>query len=82
MKTEAEAIPGSDGYALFFASLFDTGRGYAYPCRPDGRALVESFGPKLRDSFERAQRSVGIDLCQPVVRISTADRRRDSGGPG
>ncbi len=54
-------------YELRFASLFDAGRGYAFPCDAEGGIDLAALSERARASLQQAQRAVGRDLMQPVV---------------
>lgn len=59
--------PSAAGYELRFASLFDAGRGYAFPCDADGGVDLGALSERARASLQHAHRAVGRDLTPPVV---------------
>ncbi|MBC5785433.1 hypothetical protein H8N03_20970 [Ramlibacter sp. USB13] len=54
-------------YVLCFRSLFDSGRGYAFPC--DGRGTVDLDGltEQARNNYLYARAMVGRELSTPAV---------------
>lgn len=54
-------------YELRFVSLFDAGRGYAFPCDADGDVDLARLSERGRASFQSARGAVGRDLCAPVI---------------
>jgi hypothetical protein len=57
-------------HELRFRSLFNAGRGYAFPCDEAGRVCAEALTQAARDSLARARRQVGSELASPeVVRL-------------
>lgn len=59
--------PSATRYELRFASLFDAGRGYAFPCDAEGGIDLAALSERARASLQQVQRAVGRDLMQPVV---------------
>jgi len=57
-------------FELRFQSLFDTGRGYAFPCDPKGRVDLDQLSDRARDNYLIARAVVGRELATPVVRPS------------
>jgi hypothetical protein len=54
-------------YRLRFRSLFDSGRGYAFPC--DGRGAVEMdrLSERALNNYLYARAMVGRELANPEV---------------
>lgn len=63
-RTESQS---ATRYELRFASLFDAGRGYTFPCDAEGGIDLAALSERARASLQQAQRAVGRDLMQPVV---------------
>lgn len=59
--------PAAARYELRFVSLFDAGRGYAFPCDADGGVDLGTLSEPARASYRRAHGAVGRDLAVPVV---------------
>lgn len=66
-------------YELRFAGLFNTGRGYAFPCDVQGKVNVALLSERARANYLRACASVGRDLFAPVTCVHS---RRDAGPLG
>jgi hypothetical protein len=52
---------------LRFSSLFDGGRGFAFPCDADGDVDVDALSERGRQNLHHALSAVGRDLAMPVV---------------
>jgi hypothetical protein len=55
-------------YELRFNSLFDSGRGYAFPCDPDGHVDINQLSDRARNNYLFARAVVGLELAVPAVR--------------
>lgn len=60
------------GYELRFVGLFDTGRGYAFPCDADGSVDVGLLSARARANYLRACATVGRDFFAPVLCVVPA----------
>ena len=60
-------------HELRFFSLFDSGRGFSFPCEADGRIAYEQMTATAQASYLRARSMVGCELTSPVVVIKAAD---------
>jgi hypothetical protein len=56
------------GYELRFQSLFDSGRGYAFPCTPSGEVELDKLSEQARNNYLYARAMVGRELAVPAVR--------------
>jgi hypothetical protein len=54
-------------YELRFISLFNRGRGYAFPCDAEGRVDLDHLSDKGRNNYFCARAVVGRDLSAPIV---------------
>jgi hypothetical protein len=54
-------------YRLCFRSLFDNGRGFAFPCDADGRVDLDGLSESVRNNYLYARAMVGRELAQPAV---------------
>ncbi|MCW5635146.1 MAG: hypothetical protein KIT17_17555 [Rubrivivax sp.] len=55
-------------HELRFASLFDEGRGLAFPCDADGRVDLDALSERARRNYFFARGLVGRDFAYPSVR--------------
>ena len=55
-------------YELRFQSLFDSGRGYAFPCNPLGEVDLDRLSEQARNNYLYARAMVGRELAHPAVR--------------
>jgi hypothetical protein len=54
-------------YELRFISLFDSGRGFAFPCDPQGRVDLDRLSERARNNYLYARAVVGRELAVPAV---------------
>lgn len=57
----------SNSFVLCFRSLFNSGRGYAFPCDADGRVDLDQLSERVRINYLYARAMVGRDLGVPAV---------------
>jgi len=57
-------------FELRFQSLFDSGRGYAFPCDPAGHVDLDQLSDRARNNYLYARAMVGRELAVPAVRPS------------
>ncbi|MHB1123356.1 MAG: hypothetical protein ACYC0T_11640 [Ramlibacter sp.] len=55
-------------YELRFQSLFDSGRGYAFPCDPKGQVDLDKLSDRARNNYLYARAMVGRELACPAVK--------------
>jgi hypothetical protein len=55
-------------FELRFQSLFDSGRGFAFPCDPKGCVDLDQLSDKARNNYLYARAMVGRELSVPAVR--------------
>jgi hypothetical protein len=55
-------------YELRFQSLFDSGRGYAFPCNPHGEVDLDQLSEQARNNYLYARAMVGRELACPAVK--------------
>lgn len=58
-------------YELCFRSLYQRGRGFAFPCDLQGHVDLALLSATGRASYRRARSLVGRELSQPAVQRST-----------
>jgi hypothetical protein len=54
-------------FQLSFRSLFDRGRGYAFPCDGTGQVDIDHLSERARNNYFYARAMVGHELSAPVV---------------
>lgn len=57
----------SPTYRLRFASLFHSGRGYAFPCDDKGRVDLDTMSERARNNYFYARAMIGKELTVPAV---------------
>jgi hypothetical protein len=57
-------------FELRFQSLFDSSRGYAFPCDPTGQVDLDQLSDRARANYLYARAVVGRELTMPAVRPS------------
>ncbi len=57
----------SGPFQLCFRSLFDPGRGYAFPCDVEGRVDLDQLSDTARNNYLFARAMVGRELSAPAV---------------
>ena len=55
-------------YELRFESLFDSGRGYVFPCDSQGHVELDQLSDRARNNYLFARAVVGRELAVPAVR--------------
>lgn len=62
--------PRCNPFRLCFRSLFDSGRGYAFPCDQAGRVDLDHLSERARNNYFYARAMVGHELAVPAVEAS------------
>ena len=57
-------------FELRFQSLFNSGRGYSFPCDPTGLVDLDQLSDGARNNYLYARAMVGRELAVPAVRPS------------
>jgi hypothetical protein len=57
-------------YELRFQSLFDDGRGYAFPCDAQGRVDMDTMSERARLNYLYARTVIGRELSMPAIRCA------------
>jgi hypothetical protein len=57
-------------FQLRFRSLFDAGRGFAFPCDAKGQVDMEQLSERARNNYLFARAMVGRDLTVPAVEFA------------
>jgi hypothetical protein len=61
------AGPQRRQFVLCFRSLFDSGRGYAFPCDAQGSVDLDRLTEQARNNYLYARAMVGKELALPAV---------------
>jgi hypothetical protein len=67
MSTAASHRSHEAGYELRFRSLFDEGRGYAFPCDAEGHVDIDCLSDTLRLNYLYVRTLIGRDFASPAV---------------
>jgi hypothetical protein len=59
--------PMSAAYELRFRSLFNEGRGLAFPCDRDGRVVLDALSERARLNYFYARHLIGREYAVPAV---------------
>jgi len=59
----------STQHQLCFRSLFDHGRGFAFPCDARGQVELDEMSEQLRNNYFYARAMVGRELAVPAVEL-------------
>ena len=57
----------SNDFQLRFQSLFASGRGFAFPCDPQGHVDLDRMSERARNNYFYARAMVGRELATPEV---------------
>ena len=57
-------------YELRFRSLFNEGRGYAFPCDAQGLVDMDSLSERLLNNYLYARSVIGREFATPAVQAS------------
>jgi hypothetical protein len=60
----------SSQFQLCFRNLFDSGRGYAFPCDQQGQVDLDRMSEKARNNYFYARAMIGKELAYPAVEAS------------
>ena len=56
-------------FEIRFPSLFQEGRGFAFPCDPAGRVDLDALSERGRSNYLFARAMVGREFSTPSVRV-------------
>jgi len=57
----------SSEFQLRFQSLFDPGRGFAFPCDAEGHVDLDRLSEKARNNYLYARAMIGREVATPAV---------------
>jgi hypothetical protein len=60
-------------HRLCFRSLFQRGRGFAFPCDRNGQVDLDGLTDRARNNYLFARAMVGRELCAPVVEADACE---------
>lgn len=72
MNTPTRSTPrpaARTAFELRFTSLFDEGRGLAFPCDGDGRVDLDGLSERARHNYLYARALIGRDFARPSVQV-------------
>jgi len=55
------------GFELRFQSLFDEGRGFAFPCDAQGHVDIDGLSTRVRLNYLYARTLIGREFSMPAV---------------
>ena len=61
------ASPNAATHLLRFRSIFDEGRGYAFPCNADGLVDLDALGHRALNNYLYARAVIGREFLMPAV---------------
>ena len=64
---DKEMNHSSSQFQLRFQSLFDPGRGYAFPCDAQGQVNLDSLSEQARNNYLYARAMIGREVANPAV---------------
>lgn len=56
-------------FELRFTSMYDPGRGLAFPCDSSGHVDLDTLSERARNNYLFARTVVGRDFLRPIVQI-------------
>jgi hypothetical protein len=71
MNATPTAFAERTQYELRFRSLFDEGRGYAFPCDARGHVDMDALSDRARNNYFYARTVVGREFATPAVQLRT-----------
>jgi len=63
----AQQTPRDAAFELRFRSLFDEGRGLAFPCDAEGAVDLDALSPRARLNYFYARTVIGREYTVPAV---------------
>jgi hypothetical protein len=66
----SQALLSASAFRLCFRSLFDSGRGFAFPCNGDGLVDLDALSETARNNYLYARAMVGRELTAPAVELA------------
>lgn len=69
MNSSQMAPRASSPYELRFRSLFNEGRGYAFPCDASGQVNMDTLSDRARNNYLYARIGIGREFSVPAVQL-------------
>jgi hypothetical protein len=63
------SAPGRQPHELRFMSLFDKGRGFAFPCDAAGLVDMDALSDRGRENYFYARTCIGREFSRPAVQL-------------
>jgi hypothetical protein len=70
MNSSQIAPRPSTAYELRFRSLFNEGRGYAFPCDAAGHVDMDTLSERARNNYLYARIGIGHEFSGPAVQLA------------
>lgn len=70
MNTTANTLNRSAGFELRFQSLFNEGRGLAFPCDAAGQVDMDRLTDRARNNYFCARTLIGREFATPTLRAT------------
>jgi hypothetical protein len=70
MNSSQTAQRPSTPYELRFRSLFNEGRGYAFPCDAGGQVNMDTLSDRARNNYLYARIGIGREFSVPAVQLA------------
>ena len=67
-------LPTTERFELRFVSLFDAGRGLAFPCDAGGRVDLDTLSERGRANYFYARAVIGREFAPHVLRVAAEGR--------
>jgi hypothetical protein len=67
MSTASKSMTPAKSFALFFQSLFNEGRGLAFPCDAAGHVDIDVLSDRARTNYLYARAVVGREFAVPAI---------------
>jgi hypothetical protein len=67
MNSPQVALRPRTPYELRFRSLFNEGRGYAFPCDANGQVSMDTLSDRARNNYLYARIGIGREFSVPAV---------------
>ena len=66
---QGSSMQAASGFEVRFQSLFNEGRGLAFPCDCNGHVDLDRVSERARNSYLFARAMIGREYAMPQVRV-------------